>query len=102
MLALPRNLRQLTIVLAVTEKRKPSRLFVISSFDRPGWPPLGNTLEHLAAYEIPSDKPRAFIFGFKSAVSRADRKLLKNLSRSACDASGIRAALSGINRVAGR
>jgi len=49
LLALPRNLRQLTIVLAVTEKRKPSRLFVISSFDRPGWPPLGNTLEHLAA-----------------------------------------------------
>jgi hypothetical protein len=50
-----------------------------------------------AAAEVSTATPRVLIFGSTHAVTKADRKFLKQLSRSPVDQSEIRRALARIN-----
>lgn len=94
---IPRNLRQLTMAVAVVQARLPPRLFVVSCSERPDGPPLAEPLDHFEVYEFSSDSSQVLIFGYTSAVSAADRKFLKKLSRGRLDPGEIRAALARIN-----
>ena len=90
-------LRQLTIVVTISQAVGGIRLFVISCIDRPVGPPLPTPLDHLEVYELPCDDPRVFIFGCKDAVQPADQKLLKDLSSGGRDPAHVRAILAEIN-----
>ena len=86
----------LTIVATVRE-RSATRLFVVSCIDRPAKPPLNQPLDHFEVSEVSTATPRVLIFGSRRAVTNADRKLLKQLSRSTLDQAEIRRALARIN-----
>jgi hypothetical protein len=96
-LAIPRSLRQLTIVVAVVQAGHAARLFVLSCSERPDGPPLADPLEQFEVYEFSSDSPQVLIFGYTNAVSVADRKFLKKLNRGRLDPEEIRAALARVN-----
>jgi hypothetical protein len=93
----PRKDWFLTIVATVRERSGATRLFVVSCTDRPGKPPLNQPLDHFEVAEVSTATPRVLIFGFTHAVTKADRKFLKQLSRSTLDQAEIRRALARIN-----
>jgi hypothetical protein len=94
---IPRNLRQLTMVVAVVQASRAARLFVLSCNERPDGPPLADPLDQFEVYEFSSDNPQVLIFGYTSSVSQADRKFLKKLNHSRLDPGEIRAALARVN-----
>jgi hypothetical protein len=95
--AVPSHFRQLTIVVTVSERARPDRLFVLSCIDRPTGPPLAQALDQFSVYEFSSNRQEVLIFGVASAVGLADRKLLKDLNHGGRDPSKIRAVLAQIN-----
>lgn len=97
MRGVPRKDRFLTIVATVRERSGATKLFVVSSTDRPVKPPLNQPLDHFEVSEVSTATPRVLIFGYARAVAKEDRKLLKRLSRSTLDQAEIRRALARIN-----
>jgi hypothetical protein len=94
----PRKDWFLTIVATVGERSSAStRLFVVSCTDRPGKQPLTQPLDHFEVSEVSTATPRVLIFGSTHAVTKADRKFLKQLSRGTVDQAEIRRALAQIN-----
>jgi hypothetical protein len=87
----------LTIVATVRGRSGATRLFVVSCTDRPGKPPLNQPPDHFEVSEVSTAIPRVLIFGYTRAVTKADRKSLKQLSRSTLDQAEIRRALARIN-----
>jgi hypothetical protein len=87
----------LTIVATVWERSGTTKLFVVSCADRPGKPPLNQPLDHFEVSEVPTVTPRVLIYGSIDFVTRADRKLLKQLSRGTVDQAEIRSALARVN-----
>jgi hypothetical protein len=89
--------RSLTIVVTVIERSGATKLFVVSNTDRPGKPPLNQTLDYFDVSEVSTATPRVLIFGSTYTVTKADRKLLKQLSRSTADQVEIRRAIAEVN-----
>jgi|SRR6516164_70516 hypothetical protein len=93
----PREDWFLTIVATVLERSGATRLFVVSCTDRPGKPLLNQPLDHFEVSQVSTATPRVLIFGSTHAITKADRKFLKRLSRSTLDQAEIRRALARIN-----
>jgi hypothetical protein len=93
----PRKDWFLTVVATVCEKSGATRLFVVSCTDRPGKPPLNQPLDQFEVSEVSTLTPRVLIFGSTHAVTKSDRKFLKQLSRGTVDQAEIRRALARIN-----
>jgi len=90
--------RFVTILLAVTQGGKLPRVFLISNADRPDAARLQSPLGVLEVHEVVALSPRALICGLTAAVSLADRKLLRQLSRSSQSSGQIRNVLAEINK----
>jgi len=93
---LPKQLRQLTIVIAVVLTQQPAKLFVITCNENPHGPALLEPLEQFAIYEFGTDKPRVLLYGYTRAVSSVDRKVLKRLNRND-NREEVRAGLARVN-----
>jgi hypothetical protein len=93
----PRKDWFLTIVATVRERSGATRLFVVSCADRPGKPLLKQPLDHFEVSEVSTARPRVLIFGSTHAVTKADRKFLKQLGRGTVNLVEIRSALARIN-----
>ena len=93
---LPKQLRQLTMVIAVVLAQKPARLVVVTCNENPHGPALAEPLEQFAIYEFGTDRPEVFLYGYTGAVSSADRKFLKKLNRNESPEE-VRAALARVN-----
>jgi hypothetical protein len=93
---LPKQLRQLTMVVAVVLAQKPARLVVVTCNENPHGPALVEPLEQFAIYEFGTARPEVLLYGYTGAVSSADRKFLKKLNRNESPEE-VRAALARVN-----
>lgn len=93
---LPKQLRQLTMVIAVVQTQKPARLFVVTCNENLHGPALAEPLEQFATYDLRTYRPETLLYGYTRAVSSADRKFLKKL-KGYGSSEEVRAALARIN-----
>jgi hypothetical protein len=93
---LPKQLRQLTMMIAVVMAQKAARLFVVTCNENPHGPALMEPLEEFVTYEFDTYKPDVLLYGYTGAVSSADRKFLKKLNGND-NRDEVRAALARVN-----